>query len=307
MTKTEPGLGCWQFAGSFGFWEDQRFQDSVKVIHHALRNGIRHFDTAQGYGNGKSEQIVGQQLKRFSQTISRDRLIVATKIMPKTATQVEKDLDKSLRRLCMEYVDILYLHWPSSRTDLFPLLDAMAGTMLTGKARAIGLCNVPPELLASFGDYPIGYVQMPCNLLWTKGIGETLSYCRENGIKTVGYSPLGLGLLNGTHRERPTDGRSGIYCYDSRSYGAFVALVDCLHASARENGCSPAQVAIAWALAQGFDWLLVGNKTKEQLSENLASRTVMLSARQLDDLTECSRRLVRTAPSSQDNLFGHRW
>ncbi|HKM06760.1 MAG TPA: aldo/keto reductase, partial [Sphaerochaeta sp.] len=113
MNRLELGLGCWQFGPSFGFWNGQDQSDSVRVLHKALRDNIRHFDTAASYGNGRSEQLLGHQLKRFSKTIGREELTIATKIMPKSPSLVRKDVIKSLSRLCTPYIDILYLHWPS--------------------------------------------------------------------------------------------------------------------------------------------------------------------------------------------------
>jgi aryl-alcohol dehydrogenase-like predicted oxidoreductase len=307
MTTTELGLGCWQFGGSFGFWENQNRQDSIKVLHYALRSGLRHFDTAQGYGNGESEQFTGQQLKRFSKSIERSELTIATKIIAKGPQQVRKDVETSLRRLCTDYIDILYLHWPSSTVPLTPVLDALAQIVQTDMVGSIGLSNFPLELLTSYGDYPIGYFQMPCNLLWTRGVSQTLSYCKSKNIRTVGYSPLALGLLNGNHEDSPVDGRKDLYCYSPDSYLLYKALYGKLWDLSCKKQCSLSQVALAWSLAQGFDFVLLGARNKLQLQQNLESRNIKLSVQDLHDLSVLANKLAASAPASQDNIFNHRW
>jgi aryl-alcohol dehydrogenase-like predicted oxidoreductase len=277
------------------------------VLHYALRTGIRHFDTAQGYGNGESEQFTGQQLKRFSKSIERSELTIATKIMAKGPEQVRKDVETSLRRLCTDYIDILYLHWPSSTIPLAPIMDALAEIAETDMVGTIGLCNFPLSLLQSFKTYPIGYYQMPCNLIWTRGLAETLRYCKENKIKTVGYSPLGLGLLNGNHEASPLDGRKDLYCYAPDSYPLYKALYGKLWDLSCKKQCSIAQVALAWSLAQGFDSLLLGARNKSQLQQNLASRNIQLSNLELHELSAIANKLASSAPDSQDNIFNHRW
>ncbi|WP_320129105.1 aldo/keto reductase [uncultured Sphaerochaeta sp.] len=300
-------MGCWQFGGSFGFWENQDRSDSIKLLHYALRSGIRHFDTAQGYGNGESEQFTGQQLKRFSKSIGREELTLATKILAKNGPMVRKDVETSLRRLCTDYIDILYLHWPSSTVSIPPVLDALAELAETDLVRSIGVSNFPLALLRSYGDYPIKYLQMPCNLLWIHDIQETQRYCKEHSIQTVGYSPLGLGILNGNHALAPEDGRKNLYCYSQQSYGAFKALYGSLEDLSGKKQCSIAQISLAWAFAQGFDHLLLGARTKFQLQQNIASKDINLSAFQLQELTKLAQELALSVPKSQDNIFNHRW
>lgn len=307
MKTSEIGLGCWQFGGSFGYWENQNRSDSIKLLHYALKAGIRHFDTAQGYGNGESEQFTGQQLKRFSKSIPRSELTIATKIMAKGPLQVRKDVETSLRRLCTDYIDILYLHWPSSTIPLTPIMDALAEILETEMVMTIGLSNFPLPLLQSFKTYPIGYYQMPCNLLWTRDLEQTLHYCKENKIKTVGYSPLGLGLLNGNHETSPTDGRKDIYCYAPESYPLYKSLYGKLWDLSCKKQCSIAQIALVWALGQGFDSVLLGARNKLQLQQNLASRNLRLSGLEMHELSVIAGKLASSAPISQDNIFNHRW
>lgn len=307
MNRPELALGCWQFGPSFGFWDGQDQLDSVRVLHKSLRNNIRHFDTAASYGNGRSEQLLGHQLRRFSNTIGREDLKIATKIMPKTPSLVRKDVHKSLARLCTPYLDILYLHWPSRELDLPPILDAMVELKNEGLVRSLGLSNFPLSLLPSFKKYPISYLQSPCSLLWTKDMYALTSYCNEQEIRLVGYSPLGLGLLNGKHLKAPDDSRRDLYVFSESSYPTYKTLYAILEKLSAKHQLPMAQIALNWAMGQDFSVLLIGARNKTQLEENLAARTIELTGDERAALDEASSLLAATIPSEQDNLFGHRW
>lgn len=307
MNKSELALGCWQFGPSYGFWDGQDQLDSVRVLHKALRENIRHFDTAASYGNGRSEQTLGPQLKRFSNTIGREELTIATKIMPKGPSLVRKDVLKSLSRLCTSYLDILYLHWPSRELDLAPILDAMVELKDEGLVRSLGLSNFPIPLLSSFSSYPISYLQSPCSLLWTKDMYNLISYCKASTIKLVGYSPLGLGLLNGSHLSPPNDSRKNLYVFTERAYPTYKALYAILKEISEKHQTPMAQIALRWAMSQGYEVLLLGSRNKTQLEENLAAQSIELSEDECAALDRASYHLAATIPLEQDNLFGHRW
>lgn len=307
MNRLELALGCWQFGPSFGFWENQLRTDSLRVLHAALRENIRHFDTAASYGNGSSEQLLGHQLKRFSNTIGREQLHIATKIMPKSPSLVRKDVQKSLARLCTPYLDVLYIHWPSSDLDLIPILDAMVELKEEGLIRSLGLSNFPLSLLSRFSEYPISYLQSPCSLLWTKDMHPLITYCREKAIKLVGYSPLGLGLLNGKHPNAPCDSRATLYVFDEGAYPTYKDLYAILEKLSEKYQRPMAQIALKWAMQQGFDILLLGARNKSQLLENLGAQSIDLAEDDSAALDEAAALLAAKIPQDQDNLFGHRW
>ena len=307
MNKSELGLGCWQFGPSFGFWNGQDQSESVRVLHKALRDNIRHFDTAASYGNGRSEQLVGHQIKRFTNIIGREDLNIATKIMPKSPSLVRKDVQKSLSRLCTPYLDILYLHWPNSSLDLPPILEAMAELKSEGLVRSLGLSNFPLSLVSSFSEYPISYLQNPCSLLWNKDMQSLRSYCNKHDVKLVGYSPLGLGLLNGKHLLAPNDSRKDLYVFTESSYPTYMTLYAILEGLSEKHQHPMAQIALRWAMSQDFDVLLLGARNKSQLEENLAAQSIELSEDEYSALDRVSALLAATVPLEQDNLFGHRW
>jgi myo-inositol catabolism protein IolS len=291
---TELALGTWAFAGNFGFWSDQERSDSLKTLHYAIRNGITSFDTAASYGNGKAEQMLGQQLKRFP--LKRSDLFIATKTMGNDS------LETSLHRLCMEYVDLWYLHWPSHSKDCKQILSQMASEK---KAKDIGICNADVPFLKTLRDLPIRYVQIPCSLLWVRGMEEMKAYCKERSIKLVGYSPTGMGILSGTHDDPPEDSRATLYCYQHKT--ELSSLLDTLKEIARNHQTIPSVIALSWALSQGFDQIILGARKKGQLEEDLNAKDIRLNDGEQTELNSMANRLSACADPKQDNLFGHRW
>lgn len=287
-------LGCWAYGGGFGFWEDQERGDSLKTLHLAIRSGITEYDTAASYGNGRGEQILGQQLKRFS--LPRESLFLSTKTMGNDS------LETSLRRLCTDSIDLWYLHWPNSRKDCHTILEKMAKEP---KAKAIGICNVTVPYLRNLEDLPISWVQVPCNLIWTRGMKELIHYAKEKGIRLSGYSPMGMGVLSGRHDTPPNDSRKELYCY--RHMKEFNALLSALDEMATAHDSTPGVVALAWAFSQGFDQIVLGARKKEQLQEDLKATTILLTADESEELDDLSCSLQECADKEQDNLFSHRW
>lgn len=190
MELANLGLGCWVF-GEDWYWGKQSHSDSVKTIQAALRGGIKHFDTARSYSNGRSEQITGQQLKK-----NRDDVIVATKTTWLPAEKIEKYIDISLNRLCTDRIDILYIHWPKPGIDFRPMMEALEKLRTAGKIKYIGVSNFTTnnmESLISAGK--IDYYQTGYSLIWRFPEKEIIPYCLENKIKIVSYSSLAQGIL----------------------------------------------------------------------------------------------------------------
>lgn len=290
-TQSELALGTWAFGGNAGFWTDQERSASIRTLHLAVRSGVRSYDTAYAYQKGRAEQMLGQQLKRFP--LRREDLFLSTK------TTGRDNLRESLGRLCTDYVDIWYLHWPSSRRDVRSLIDGMKRHP---EAKKIGICNVTVPYLEKM-DLPIDAVQIPCSLLWTRGMDEMVAWCRSRRIFLSGYSPVGLGTLSGRHDSPPPDSRADLYCY--RSPKEFGALLSALREIAKAKGCSMSQVAVSWARSAGFDQVVLGSRTKEQLREDLASPP--LTDGEWATLKEKADALSASAPAEMDNVFGHRW
>lgn len=304
MILSDLALGTWQLAFDHGFWADQALEDSKATLRYALSHSINHIDTASSYGRGRSEQIIGSL---WSTYYKRENLHIDTKFMPKAPHLVEKDLQKSLSRLKTEYVDTLYLHWPSSQTPVLPILDAAAHLIDKKLVKHLGVCNFDVSSLKLLGDLPLSSIQVPCSLLWTRNLASVVDFAETNAIQIVGYSPLGLGLLTGKYGTKPSDRRADLYVYSSEAFPSFNRLLDLLSSYAQEMGCSMAQVALLWARSQGFDTILVGARNPSQLEQSLETDTLELDIEQIQALSKTAQELCSHAPKEWDNLFGHRW
>ncbi len=157
--------------------------------------------------------------------------------MPKKPFLVEQDVQKSLDRLKTPSINTLYLHWPSSSVELRPIVEAAARLIEQGKVHHLGLSNAPPlSLVQAMQDLPITFLQVPCSLLWTRGLEEYKQYAEKQGISLVGYSPpLGLGLLSGKYPERPNDSRGNLYVYKDTAYPVFHELLELLSFLAKKR------------------------------------------------------------------------
>lgn len=305
------GLGCWAFGK--GYWLDQERQDSIKTIHSAIRSGIRHFDTAQGYGKGASEQLTGQQLRRFSKTFPRDSYTLATKLfLPDDSSALEPLVLRSLHRLCTTYIDILYIHWPDSSKPLDPYLKELARLRKKGLFRMLGVSNFTETLLVqAISAVEISYCQMPVSLVWMKSLRTLGLICNENQIKIVGYSPLALGLLSGRYRTmedlKDEDLRRRLFPFQQPYHHAYLHLLDSLSEVARRYGTSSAIVALYWARRQSVDTILTGARTKEQFSSALRSGFLHIDNDSLKSVEDAAGALADLIPDEEDNLFFHRW
>ncbi len=304
MKRSELGLGTWQFGPSHGFWTEAGEEKAQTLLRFALARGIRHIDTAPAYGNGLSEQRIGSVLASLP---NRSEVHISSKFMPKTVATVRQDVEKSLGRLKTDYLDTLYLHWPSSTIPLKPILASAYQLVEEGLVRTLGLCNTPLALLKTLEDVPFTSLQIPCSLLWTRDLEELRNYAKQRSLRLVGYSPLGLGLLGGHHRVKPHDERASLYVYAPEVYSSFLKLLDTLGQLATKKGCSSAQMALLWAQHQNFSTILVGARSTQQLEESLSGAQLVLDEEEESLLDEMAGRLIAHIPASCDNLFGYRW
>jgi len=306
------GLGCWQFGSSFGFWPNQKLEDSKQTIQFALENKIIHFDSAQGYNNGQSEQILGQQIKKLQKLnkISRNDIMLATKIMPTVSLNIEKLINKSLKRLYTDYLDILYIHWPKSNFDYHPMFQQLVELKNKGIIKNIGLSNFNLEDLANISSkYPISFYQRPVSLLWSKDLESAKELCLKKDIKLVGYSPLGLGCLSGKYNLKENlsydDSRRTLFIYSQPFFPLFTSLINQIEDIAYKNNTTCSQVALSWAKNQNPSVLLLGASNKTQLQKNL--NFIDLEKEEIDKLSNCSKDLMIKVPEKIDNYFFHRY
>jgi aryl-alcohol dehydrogenase-like predicted oxidoreductase len=290
------GLGCMGMSHAYGERDDT---ESIRTLHRALELGVDHWDTADMYGLGDNEQLLGTVLAK-----RRDEVFLATKFgnrpigpdpasrgqwrVDSSAAWAREACDASLRRLGIDMIDLYYLHRRDPATPIEETVGAMAELVAAGKVRYLGLSEVSPATLrAAHAVHPIAAVQLEYSL-FTRDVveGEMLATCRELGVSVVAYAPYGRGLLTGAV-SAPTelserDFRRTVPRFSEQNLAHNLTLVDAIRAVAEEIGCTPAQAALAWLLGQGEDILPIpGTKRVRYLEENVAAGSFSLTEEQL--------------------------
>jgi aryl-alcohol dehydrogenase-like predicted oxidoreductase len=298
------GLGCMGMSWAYG---DADEAESVRTLNRALDLGVNHLDTADAYGLGENERLVGQVARA-----RREEVFLATKFgnrsrsgQPAYAGSADSFIDSSpewareacdasLSRLGVDTIDLYYVHRRNPEVPIEETVGAMAALVDVGKVRHLGLSEVSPATLrAAHAVHPIAAVQMEYSL-FTRDVveGEMLDACRELGVAVVAYSPVGRGWLTGTVTSPDQFGAGdyrgvGLPRFSAANFDANLALAERVKAVAAEIGCTPAQAALAWLLAQGEDILPIpGTKRVRYLEENSAAADLTLTADQLGRLSE---------------------
>ena len=297
LTVSCLGLGCMGMSQSYGVRADD--SESVATLHAAIDAGCTFIDTADVYGDGENEELVGRALAG-----RRDQVVLATKFgfkRPASASAVPtvvdgspayaaEALDASLRRLGVDHIDLWYLHRRDPQVPIEETVGAMAAAVEAGKVRYLGLSEVNGDTVrAAHAVHPISAVQSEWSL-WTRD-PETvvLPTLRELGIGFVPFSPLGRGFLTGqikSEADFPEDDmRRGLPRFQGENFQRNLDLVEQVKTLAAAKGVTPGQLALAWLLAQGNDVAPIpGTKRRKYLAENLGAVDVTLTASELADL-----------------------
>ena len=263
------GLGCWVFGLAAPGSSEER--TATAVLHESYDRGVRHFDTAQGYGDGRSEAIVGAALAGL------DDAEIATKssLLPAGATR--QAVDVSRRRLGRDTIDVFYIHWPQQGVDARPMLAELEQARADGVIRHIGVSNFSgADLQAAAAVARVDIHQVGYSLLWRYPEREVLPYCRQQGISVSSYSPLAQGLLTGKMPERPAfapdDPRPKTVFYDQAVWPHVYAAIDRMKAIAGAARQPLQHLALQWLVQSAkVERVLVGARTREQLRDNLVA------------------------------------
>ena len=298
-------LGCWPFGGKMA-WGDQDDKDSIATVHAALAAGINFFDTAEGYDDGKSEQVLGEALHGRRQDAVIATKLGGAKLAPEA---IPAACERSLRYLQTDYIDLYQIHWPNHDIPLADTIGGLQRLQEQGKIRAYGVSNFGPQDLGeavSLGR--IATNQVNFSLLWRVTENEIQPLCREHGVGILCYSSLAQGLLTGRYanidevppylkRTRWYDGaRPDTHHNEPGCEREIFAALPELHALADSLDTSMACLSMAWLLQQdNVTSILVGARKPEEVAWNLPALELTLNdetLRQLAHITEPVKTLL---------------
>lgn len=287
------GLGCMGMSEFYGSYSDD---ESIKVIHYAADHGINFFDTADMYGVGKNEILVGKALKGI-----RDKVVIATKFgvmrgengsfngINGKPDYVKQACEKSLKRLGIDCIDLYYQHRVDPNTPIEETVGAMSELVKEGKVRYLGLSEAPEDMIRrAHKVHPITALQTEYSL-WSNDMEAVIPVCRELNIAMVPYSPLGRGFLSGKYKS-PADLEDGDFRsrnprFIKENFDKNLEIVKKVEEIAQSKSVSPAQIALAWVLSKGDDMFPIpGTKRIKYLEENLESINIQFEKDELEQL-----------------------
>ena len=293
IETSEIGLGCMTMTGIYSPADET---ESIATIHAATDSGVSFIGTADAYGGGSNETLVGMAMAD-----RRDKIVLATKFGNIYARDSERGADgrpeyvreaceASLKRLNIDVIDLYFQHRVDKEVPIEDTVGAMSDLVKAGKVRALGLSECSSETLRrAHAVHPISALQSELSL-WTQfALNDHLPVCNELGVTYIAYSPLGRGMLTGSIKADgdlfDKDRRRDHPRFQGNNLKHNVAVIAPIEALARAKGCTPAQIALAWVLAQGDNVLPIpGSKRLEHLNLNIAATEISLSDVELQEL-----------------------
>jgi aryl-alcohol dehydrogenase-like predicted oxidoreductase len=293
LQVSQLGLGCMGMSEFYGNFSDE---ESIKVMHYAVDQGINFFDTADMYGMGKNEELVGKALKGI-----RDKVIIATKFgimrgangsfngVNGKPEYVKQACENSLKRLGIDCIDLYYQHRIDPNTPVEESVGAMSELVKEGKVRYFGLSEAPADMIRRANKvHPITALQTEYSL-WSNDLEAVIPVCRELNIAMVPYSPLGRGFLSGKYKS-PADLEEGDFRrrnprFIEENFDKNLAIVKKAEEIAKFKSVTPAQIALAWVLSKGDDMFPIpGTKRIKYLKENIESMNIKFEQDELEQL-----------------------
>jgi len=303
-------MGCWAIVGD-KVWGPQRESDSIGALHTAIDVGINFFDTAELYGDGYSEEILGKAF--FYQ---REKVVIGSKVNPEHLSREKliKACEDSLRRLKTDYIDIYHIHFPNYEVPISETLEALEKLRNEGKIRAIGVSNFGKRDLQELLTHRnVEVDQLPYNLLWRAIEYEILPFCIQNDIGITCYSPLSQGLLTGKFlspdevpvgraRTRHFSGKRPMARHgEGGAESETFATIKAIQHIAKEINIPMANISLAWLLAQrGVISIIVGARDPKQVRENVQAADLKLSSDVVTKLTEITEELKQKLGPNAD-------
>lgn len=301
------GLGCMNLSHAYG--SPVAEEEAIKALQEAFEMGYRHFDTATLYGGGKNELLVGKALKHlrkefFLASKCGMAMVNGKKEINGRPENVRQQCEDSLKRLKTDYINLYYLHRKDPNVAIEESVGALNDLVKEGKIGAIGLSEVSADTLRSaYKEAPITALQSEYSL-WTRNPEiATLEATKELGVTFVAFSPLARGYLTGAVKSADSleagDIRLNMPRFNDDHYPKNLLLLNNFIEMAKEMGCTPAQLALAWVLNQGDHVVAIpGTRFVNHMNDNLGSSDIKLSADQLSDLNDMI---------NQDNVSGARY
>jgi hypothetical protein len=298
-------FGTWQLGGDWGGFDEAV---AVTAIRRARELGVNFFDTAQAYGFGASERLLGAAL-RSDLTHNRDQVVIASKgglrmsdaglVRDASPRWLREGVDASLRALGIDHLDLYQVHWPDPKIPVAETAGALSELVAAGKIAHVGVSNYDSAQMAEFSaTLPVETVQPPYHLFRREIEHEVLPYSREHNIGVLVYGPLAHGLLTGTMNEDTTftddDWRSTSTVFTGEGYSRNLAAVRALEKFAADRGMTVSQLAIAWTLANpAVQVAIVGARRADHIQDSLAAADVSLSD---GDLAEIDAIMTAATP-----------
>ena len=308
LRVSKLSYGTWQFGGDWGRVERSQWEAGKASVQKALELGITFFDTAQAYGFGLAERLLGEALRPYLRKGLREDIVIATKgglrmeadklLRDASPGWLRQGVEQSLRNLGVDYIDLYQVHWPDPNTPIEETAAALDQLVREGKIRYVGVSNYDVAHMQAFErTRKLDGLQPPYSLFRRDIEQKILPYTRQRGIGVLVYGALAHGLLAGGFTPQTTfaadDWRSKSAIFQGESFQRNLVVVEHLKRLAEQEGMSVAQLAMAWVLAQpGIDVAIVGARTPQQLEQTAPAGDIHLSQATLQEIERIMREAV---------------